>query len=477
MRLKIYLLTYILATLLFTSCKTDDNSVKIVTIYHINDVHGQIKNMAKIKYILDNQRKQNPAILVTAGDLFSGNPVIDNYKSPGLPMIDILNKTGVAISAMGNHEFDYGKKVLSERIVQSNFPWVIANADFSNTAIKGVSSYQTLDINGIKITFLGLIETEGMQNAIIPSTHPWDIKNIIFQKAQDVLPKYEDLKQKSKADLYILLSHLGDKSTMEGMIGDYRVAQEFPYFDAIIGGHTHSKIDTIINGTPILQAGSYVNYLGQIDFKITNKKVELINTKLIDLNAYPQEDKQLARTIDAYYKEMNPILDEKIGFSASNHSINEAGCFFTSALQSEMNADLCIQNTGGIRSKLNKGPITIREIYEIDPFNNGTIMYKISVGEVKKFLKESKSGFYYSGLTLTQSDDIIYISDTTGNVINDTVTIKLGMSDYTAAVHQAFFPAKGIIFNQTSSEMLINYVKNTKTPINYSGCKGYFRFE
>jgi len=276
-RLK-YVIALAAALFIIVSCSNNSNKEKNLTIYHVNDVHGQIKNMAKIKQIVDVQKKKNPTILVSAGDMFSGNPVVDNYKDPGYPMIDIMNQTGFSIATLGNHEFDNGDSILAIRIAQSNFPWISANADFSKTPIKEVKPYKTITIDGIKVTFLGLVETGGMQGAVIPSTHPWDIKNIDFSRAQDILPNYKNLKSQEKADVYIALSHLGHTESPEGMIGDFQLAKVFPYFDAIIGGHTHRRIDTIINGIPVLQARSYLHYIGKIDLKIGNNKVKVINS-------------------------------------------------------------------------------------------------------------------------------------------------------------------------------------------------------
>jgi 5'-nucleotidase/UDP-sugar diphosphatase len=469
----------IIVAIAFTSisCSTNNQKETIVTVFHVNDVHGQIKNMAKIKHIVDAQKEKNATVLVSTGDMFSGNPVVDNYSEQGYPMIDIMNHTGFDVAELGNHEFDYGESTLSKRISQANFPWICANADFSNTFITNIPPYQTLQKEDIRITFLGLIETEGMPNAVLPSTHPWDVKHTTFKPAKQVIPNYEHLGKKEGADIYILLSHLGHESDMKDRVGDFEVAHNYPFFDAIIGGHTHSFIDTTINGVGIFQAGSYLNHLGQIDFKIKDDKAEIIHSQLIDLNKYGNENIELTERINSYYKIMDSVLDETIGNSSALHSRQEVGCFFTDALRNEMKADLCIQNTGGIRAQLNKGPITIREIYEIDPFNNGTIMYELTVAQIKKFLKESQSGFYFAGLSISQIGEQVVISNSKGDQLKDNNIIKLCMSDYAAAVHHTFFPKQGKVFNQTSSQMLINHLRKTRKALNYTNCSNYFKFE
>ena len=68
-----------------------------------------------------------------------------------------------------------------------------------------------------------------------------------------------------------------------------------------------------------------------------------------------------------------------------------------------MSMNLTFQNTGEIRNTLTKANITKREIYAIAPFNNGSLTYNMTIGNIKYFLKESGESFYYPGLTIKQS--------------------------------------------------------------------------
>ena len=83
------------------------------------------------------------------------------------------------------------------------------------------------------------------------------------------------------------------------------------------------------------------------------------------------------------------------------HNTGEVGCFYPKALRMQMNVDVTFQNTGGIRTSLNAGDISRREIFEIGPFNNGTVIYEMTVADIKNFLMLSGSGFYSSGCNYT----------------------------------------------------------------------------
>ena len=454
--------------------KSDETITKNLTIFFINDQHGQLDNFSKIKHIVDEEKQITNVIVACSGDMFSGNPVVDNYPEKGYPMIDVMNKVGFDITVLGNHEFDYGEENLKNRVEQADFDWVCANIDMGSTGIPEPFDFKTISIINLKVTFLGLLETGGKANATIPSTHPLKVQNFTFERPENVVSQYQDIKEQENSDLYIALSHLGHNSYY-GALGDFQLASQFPYFDLIIGGHSHYKIDTVINNIPVFQAGAYLNYLGKIELVVKDKKIDSITFTLIDLNTYIEYDSELKKVIDDYNS--LPYLNEVIGFSHIYHDIPGVGCFYTDALKGIMNVDVSFQNTGGVRSGLDEGDITKREIFEIAPFNNGTVIYNMSIAEIKAFLKGSGSGFYYSGIQIEQIDENIQIKDSNGNILTDNTILSLGINDYIPAVHETYFPTNGNIQPLTAAETIISYLVNVNSQVNYPNCDHYFRYQ
>ena len=205
-------LHFLIIILLFLSCidnnNQHENQSSNLTIFFINDQQGQIDNFSKIKYIIDEEKEQNPNVIVTcSGDIFSGNPIVDNYPEKGYPMIDIMNKVGFDISVIGNHDFDYGEEIFKDRMEQSEFEWICANVDMSNSVIPEPLEYKTIAVGSLKVCFLGLIETNGKTDAIIPSTHPGKIENIVFERPENVVTQFANLKEQKNADLFVALTH------------------------------------------------------------------------------------------------------------------------------------------------------------------------------------------------------------------------------------------------------------------------------
>ena len=471
-----YFLIFISLSLLNFSCSKEDsnstpipqNEVKEVTIFHINDQHGRIENFAKIKHIIDEEKKLTNVFVVCSGDIFSGNPVVDNHPKKGFPMIDLMNQVGFDVATIGNHEFDYGEIILKDRFQQSEFEWVCANVDMNTTGIPEPNEYVTLTKNNVSITFLGLVETNGKENDIIPSTHPWRVQNLTFKEYSTVINNYSTIKSSENSDLYVALTHLG-KST------DTNIANNYPFFDLIIGGHSHSKLNTTVNNIPIFQAGSNLNYLGKIKLTIKNKKTETLTYDLIDLNSYQGNNTTIKDLVNFYNEEAD--LDGVIGYSEAYHSKSAVGYFYTDILRNEMNVDLTFQNTGGVRADLDEGDILKREIYTLDPFNNGSVTYTMTVSEIKNFLKNSGAGFYYSGVKIEQQNNEIVFKNSQNEVLDNTTNLTIGINDYIPAVYDTFFTQTPSYKPYTTAEAIINYLENNTESINYTSYNNYFKFE
>jgi len=476
MKLIRQLLIILLFSLFTLSCSNSENSpvlnpqneTKELTIFHINDQHGRLDNFSKIKFIVDKEKESTNVMVVCGGDIFSGNPVVDNYEEKGFPMIDLMNKVGFDIATIGNHEFDYGEVILKDRFQQAQFNWVCANVNMNTTGIPEPNEYKTITKNDIKITFLGLVETNGKEGEIIPSTHPWRVQNLTFQKYTSVIENYSQIKESEGSDLYIALTHLGEST-------DKNIAANYPYFDLIIGGHSHSRTNTTVNSIPIFQAGSNLNYLGKIKLTIKNQIIQSLEYELIDLSAYSNFDSTLKSVIDTYNENAN--LDEVIGYAETYHTRSQVGYFYTNALRSEMNVDLSFQNTGGVRADLNEGDILKREIYTIDPFNNGSVTYTMTVGEIKNFLKNSGAGFYYSGGIIEQDGNEIVLMNNANEILSDTYVLTIGLNDYIPAVYDSFFTQTPTHLPYTTAEAIISYLESNSSPINFTNYNNYFKFE
>lgn len=254
-----------------------------LTILHTNDVHSRIDpfpmdgtpnqglgGVAKRAGLIQKIRQEaQNVLLLDAGDIFQGTPYFNMFG--GSVEMQLMSKMGYDAATIGNHDFDNGIDGLAQQMVHANFPLLVANYDFSNTVMKGKTlPYKIFKKQGVKIGVFGLgIALKSLvPDALYKETQYLDPLSI-GQKMATLL------RQDLGCDYVICLSHLGYKYSRSGdeqKISDVKLAENTRHIDLIIGGHTHTFLntpDTIKNldGQPVLvnQAGWGGILLGRID--------------------------------------------------------------------------------------------------------------------------------------------------------------------------------------------------------------------
>ena len=322
---KIYLL-------LFLCCLILSGQEKVI-VFSINDMHSRIENFSKIKPLIDKEKeKGNKVFFVSAGDIFSGNPVVDNYSEKGFPIIDLLNRTGLDISVIGNHEFDYGQNVLSDRISQANFPFVCANFSGGKGELSNVKKFEVINKDGISIAFIGAVETGNFGR--YPLTHPKKVKGLFFTNPIKIFEDYKIISENSDIDLVVALTHLGKS-------GDEKLLQNFNYIDLVIGGHSNHVYGKKYENGYMIMSGKNLEMISKTTMSVYKGEITDFRFEKIDLsNESLEKDHNLELLIQKYKD--NPSLYKRIGYSSVNHTKAETGCFYTEAIREVVNVDIVI---------------------------------------------------------------------------------------------------------------------------------------
>ena len=461
------------ALFIFFSVFAQNDTTEII-ILHTNDMHAKIDNFDKLKTVVDSYKaKYKNVYLFSAGDIFTGNPVVDQYKDPGYPMIQLMNKMPYDISCIGNHEFDYGQAKLNERIKQAKFPFISANIEpQANAVFKKTGDYYKFTAkDGTTIGILGLLQVG--KNGY-PDSSPLKMRNITFHNPFETVKKYKTYKDSS--DIFICLSHLGYED-------DLKLAEEFPYFDIIVGAHSHTTLKKGVhkNNTFILQAGSYLKYCGVLDLKMVNHKIVSEKDSLINL--YKQDkNPEISRIIKEYNN--NPGLNKVIG-KAEKALIgkNELGSMMTDAMRDTLKCDIAFQNNGGIRiHEIPKGDIIVKQVFELSPFGNTFVTYKMCPIKLKKLIRyaygiHNKPTLQVSGIKI----DMIIKDDKLKKIIlKDENGKKLrfkfyttAINDYMANAYSLKFLKKGKNTGIQDAKVTIDFIKK-HSPLNYHGVKRIF---
>ena len=451
--------------LLFLSCLISSGQEKVI-IFSVNDMHSRIENFSKIKPLIDKEKgKGNKVFFVCAGDIFSGNPVVDNYSEKGFPIIDLLNQTGLDISVIGNHEFDYGQSVLSDRIAQADFPFICANFSGGRGELSNVKGFEIIQKDGFSIAYIGAVETGNFGR--YPLTHPKKVKGLFFNNPIKIFENYEMINENPEIDLVIALTHLGKS-------GDEKILENFNYIDLVIGGHSNHIYGKKYKNGYMIMSGKNLEMISKTTMSVYEGKIIDFLFEKIDLSNEGLEKDQNIELLIQKYKD-SPSLYKKIGYSSVNHTKGETGCFYTKAIRETTNVDIVIQNNGGIRNNLKKGIIRPIDIYTIDPFGNGLDNFLITPAELNFFLKKYGKRYYISSrLNIEKKNNGEIKFYRNGREIGEDEKISFAMNDYISNTYSMYLPEPLYSYPSTTAEYLIKFLNNhIGEKLNFENCSNF----
>lgn len=265
-----------------------DPGIQRLTILHTNDVHSRLEPFpmdgsrnqglggvaARAKLIEDIRLKEEHVLLLDAGDIFQGTPYFNLYK--GEPEIKAMTKMGYDACTMGNHDFDGGLENFATQLNHAEFPVLLCNYDFTNTAMEQKSvPYKVFKKGKLKIGVTGVgIEMKGLvPDNLFGNT-------VYLDPIQKVNETAAMLKKEKDCDLVICLSHLGYQYKEDiNRISDLILAKETEHIDLIIGGHTHTFLSEPVlvknkTGADVLvnQVGWAGIQLGRLDYEFSRFK-------------------------------------------------------------------------------------------------------------------------------------------------------------------------------------------------------------
>ena len=142
--------------------------------------------------------------------------------------------------------------------------------------------------------------------------------------AHNILPAL-----KPHCDVLVLLTHLGfSMSTRTAIIrgaGDLELARGLPYgyVQLIIGAHTHQVLNemglspnSIVNGIPIVQAGTMGQYLGEVDISLRSKAVVTNSRLWLTSEMLPDEDFEQEQ-VQPLVQEAQRLFERPLGLAAN----------------------------------------------------------------------------------------------------------------------------------------------------------------
>lgn len=351
---------------------------KEVHILSANDMHAAIECFPRLCFVADSLRALYPDLLIlSAGDNRSGDPINDMYEIPAYPMVSLMNIVGFQASTLGNHEFDSGQEGLAKLIGMSNFPYLCANIQPAAKTGIHVRPWQMFDVGGVRLAIIGVTALGPMGK---PESHPDNMTDLEFTDPLQTVQQYKYLRNQS--DVVLLLSHMGYED-------DVKLSAELPWVDLIVGGHSHTQLKggEIHNGLLITQNVNRLARVTHITLTVENGKVTGKRAENIAIKGVKRENKVVAKLAD--YFTNNPAFDEILAVNDKPLSTyEELGCLMTDAYLKAANADISLQNYGGVRyDTLSVRGISVKDVLQLDPFQNSLVEMTVTGNEFIDILK------------------------------------------------------------------------------------------
>ena len=353
-----------------------------VTLLQVNDVYqfvpvdnGRNGGLARVLTLKNSIQKENPnTLFLLAGDTIS--PSVESITYQGAQMIEAWNAVGLDYATFGNHEFDFGPRVLNDRIKESRFKWLAANVIDTTTGkpFGGVDSYVIREFDGIKIGIFGLVLPETKT-----TSRPGD--TVEFRDPCETAKKMVSEIHDQGAKVVVALTHLS-------MREDKQVAR-CADVDVIIGGHEHSRLESAAGRAPIFKMTSDAREVGRIDLNIAaDGTLESVDWKVIAVTDDTKNDPQFA-SVQRKYANLLSQLAQPMGRttvpldarSTENRTMEtNVGNLITDSFRKATTADVALMNGGSVRADnmIGPGTITVRDVLSMLPFKNKLVKIEVT---------------------------------------------------------------------------------------------------
>jgi 2',3'-cyclic-nucleotide 2'-phosphodiesterase/3'-nucleotidase len=413
-----------------------------ITILGTTDLHGNIlpidyytnkqdnRGLAKIATLIKRVRKEQPnVLLIDSGDTIQGTPLesFHNRKNnqPPDPMMLAMTSLNYDAMAVGNHEYNFGLKVLEKARKEANFPWLSANTYDKATGQTHYKPYLVKEVAGVKIGILGLT-TPGVPNW----DNPPNYAGLEFHEPVAEARKWVGiLRDQEKADVVVIAMHMGlEEDLRTGEINPGQVpheneaiaiAKEVPGVDVIFMGHTHREVPAVyINGVLLTQANHWGRHLARADLYLQKAgsgwRMYAKAARTIPADDRVEPDPEIVKLAEPYDRETQGWLSRVIGNSSQELTAREARFRDTAILdliqkvQLEAGkADVSMVASFNADARIAKGPVSVRDIAGLYVYENTLAVLEVTGQQLKDALEHSAKYYksYIPGKPLTDLID------------------------------------------------------------------------
>jgi len=363
-------------------------------------------------------------IFVAAGDLIGASPLLSAMFHDE-PTIESMSMMGLAVSSVGNHEFDEGKDELLRMqnggchpvdgcqgphpFAGAKFHYLAASTVDTTTGKTVLPPYEIREFEGIPVAFIGLT-LKGTPGIISPVS----AAGLEFHdEADTVNALVPELKARGVEAIVVLIHEggfpTGDYNECPGISGPIvDIVKKFDRaVDVVISGHTHQAYICEIDGRLVTSGDKYGTLVTAIDLKLDRATRDIVSARadnVIVRSGVLVADPGQAALLAAYDRVAGPIANRRAGSvtttlsrvpadsgeSALGDIIADAQLAATSS-EANGGAVIALTNPGGIRTDIIRkedGTATYADLFASQPFRNQLVTLTLTGMQIKNMLEQ-----------------------------------------------------------------------------------------
>ena len=398
---------------------TATRDLTIITTMSTSDIHGnmvpytpsgssiEVGGSARAAWLFDEAERRNPNTLIIDGGDSPYNTDLANI-SLGKSSVDVMNAQGYDATVLGNHDFDYSFDNLLSLADRAEYAMLSANTYWKDgTYPEQFEPYIVKEVGGVKVAIVGLTDDGSKATTHYANTQDIDFHDQ-WEVGQEVVAQAY-----AEANVVIMLSHLHG--------GNNTVPTRIDGIDMEIGGGNDIFGRPLnIEGTVVVNPGGVGTCVNQTNLNLKDGEVLGYTFNQIILSSDVPEDAEVKAIIEDYQADLDAQMEVVIGQCASDIAWSSPlvrtqesplGNLAADALRDYCDADIAIQNGGGIRAGLTAGDVTVGDVFAMLPFDNKVTLVEVTGQTVWDALENGVDGYPTTNGKFPQVSGIKYTFD------------------------------------------------------------------
>jgi 2',3'-cyclic-nucleotide 2'-phosphodiesterase (5'-nucleotidase family) len=262
-----------------------DKTVERISLLHVGDMHGHFHSylrgkspFAALRGLAERRRAETGGrvLFVDAGDDLEKGSIAE-IKSRGDATVHLLDRLGLDVRTLGNHDFAWGIESVLAQAASPTHEVLASNLTYTGEGNFAAKKSTVIEIGCVRIGLFGLVingydETDDRVDgpylgAFVQEHDPGDADKYVALAAARV----KELREEQKVDAVIAVNHLG-------LWKDKALVDAIPGLDLVVSSHDHVSVPGYMQGRygVVVSSGSFLG--GKSDARVGEAMLD-VDTK------------------------------------------------------------------------------------------------------------------------------------------------------------------------------------------------------